>query len=124
MVAGAVAARIKRRPSETGAQLLLRKGAAAEVITGIVGETGATAVYWNDIAQAPHRAIAKQLATSLNEIGVVTEISDGDLLGDPNRDPQQGRARPAGVHAVLQARPDKGRSAKTPARPARAEWIS
>ena len=66
-----------------GAQLLLRKGAAVEVIAAIARETSATAVYWNDIAQAPHRAIAKRLVASLNEIGVAAEISNGDLLVSP-----------------------------------------
>ncbi|MEO6382711.1 MAG: deoxyribodipyrimidine photo-lyase [Nitrobacter sp.] len=66
-----------------GAQLLLRKGAAVEVIAAIARETSATAVYWNDIAQAPHRAVSEQLAASLNEIGVAAEISNGDLLVTP-----------------------------------------
>ncbi len=66
-----------------GAQLVLRKGAATDIITGIAREIGATAVYWNDIAQAPHRAVAKQLTASLNDIGVAAQISGGDLLVAP-----------------------------------------
>ena len=66
-----------------GAQLVLRKGAAADIITGIARETGAAAVYWNDIAQAPHRAVAGQLAASLHDIGVAAKISEGDLLAAP-----------------------------------------
>ena len=39
-----------------GASLVLRKGSAPEVIAALAREVGAEAVYWNEIAQAPHRA--------------------------------------------------------------------
>ena len=66
-----------------GAALVLRRGAAAEVIAGIARETGTIAVYWNEIAQAPHRAVADQVAGALGEIGVVVERFPGDLLVAP-----------------------------------------
>ena len=45
-----------------GASLVLRKGSAPAVITALARETGAEAVYWNEIAQAPHRAVADRVA--------------------------------------------------------------
>ena len=44
-----------------GAQLVLRKGEAAKTIASVAREADASAVYWNDIAQAPHRAAANEL---------------------------------------------------------------
>jgi deoxyribodipyrimidine photo-lyase len=38
------------------AQLVLRGGEAAKTIAAVAREANANAVYWNDIAQAPHRA--------------------------------------------------------------------
>jgi deoxyribodipyrimidine photo-lyase len=67
-----------------GGSLLLRKGAAANIIAGLAGETGAGAVFWNEIAQAPHRAVADQVATVLGEIGVTARTFPGDLLVAPN----------------------------------------
>jgi deoxyribodipyrimidine photo-lyase len=67
----------------TGAQLVLRKGGAAEVITQIARETEAGAVYWNDIAQAPHRAVAERVKAALAEIGVASQTFAGDLLAAP-----------------------------------------
>jgi deoxyribodipyrimidine photo-lyase len=66
-----------------GAQLLLRRGAAAKVIASMAQDTQASAVFWNDIAQAPHRAIAAELEASLKESGIAVAISDGDLLVNP-----------------------------------------
>src|ERR1700744_712216 len=40
-----------------GVPLTLRKGSAAKVIPEIARESGAGAVFWNTIAQAPHQAI-------------------------------------------------------------------
>jgi deoxyribodipyrimidine photolyase len=55
---------------EVGGSLVLRKGAAAKVIAGLAGETGAGAVFWNEIAQAPHQAVACQVAEALQGISV------------------------------------------------------
>ena len=70
---------------ERGASLVLRKGSAPAVIAALARETGADAVYWNEIAQAPHRAVEDQVAAALNEIGVVTHRLPGDLLAAPNQ---------------------------------------
>ena len=70
---------------QRGASLMLRKGAAPVVIAALAREIGAEAVYWNEIAQAPHRAIEDQVAAALNEIGIVTHRFPGDLLASPNQ---------------------------------------
>jgi deoxyribodipyrimidine photo-lyase len=66
-----------------GSQLVLRRGPAAKVIASVARETGADAAFWNEIAQAPHRAVAEQVAASLQEIGVAAESFPGDLLAAP-----------------------------------------
>ncbi|MES2197688.1 MAG: deoxyribodipyrimidine photo-lyase [Pseudomonadota bacterium] len=66
-----------------GSQLVLRRGPAAKVIASVVRETGADAVFWNEIAQAPHRAVAEQVEAALQAIGVAAESFPGDLLAVP-----------------------------------------
>ena len=66
-----------------GAPLVLRKGPAAKVIAELARETGAGAVFWNEIAQAPHQAVADQVAAALQEIGVASQRFPGDLLAAP-----------------------------------------
>ena len=68
-----------------GAPLLLRRGAAAEVIGGLARQSGAGAVFWNEIAQAPDRMVADQVAAALQEIGVAAQRLPGDLLAEPAR---------------------------------------
>src|SRR5262245_19351266 len=41
-----------------GTMLVLRRGPAAKLIVELARQTQAQAVLWNDIAQAPHKAIA------------------------------------------------------------------
>jgi deoxyribodipyrimidine photo-lyase len=67
-----------------GASLLLRKGSAALVIAELAQETGASMVYWNEIAQAPHQAVADHVAAALDEIGVASQQFPGDLLIAPS----------------------------------------
>jgi deoxyribodipyrimidine photo-lyase len=70
---------------ERGASLVLRKGSAPKVIAALARETEAGSVYWNEIAQSPHRAVADQVAAALSEIDVVTHRLPGDLLAVPNQ---------------------------------------
>jgi deoxyribodipyrimidine photo-lyase len=70
---------------ERGASLVLRKGSAPGVIAGLAREIDAGAVYWNEIAQAPHLRVADQLAAALGEIDVTTHRFRGDLLVAPNQ---------------------------------------
>jgi deoxyribodipyrimidine photo-lyase len=66
-----------------GSPLLLRKGPAARIIAGLAREAGARAVFWNEIAQAPHKTIATAVVAALGEIGVTSQGFAGDLLVDP-----------------------------------------
>jgi deoxyribodipyrimidine photo-lyase len=68
-----------------GAQLVLRKGDAAKVIAAVASEVDAGAVYWNDIAQAPHIRIADQVKVGLDGIGVASKFFPGDLLVHPGQ---------------------------------------
>ena len=70
---------------QRGASLVLRKGSAPAVIAALAREIGAEAVYWNEIAQAAHRAVEDQVAAALNEIGIATHRFPGDLLASPNQ---------------------------------------
>jgi len=66
-----------------GSRLLLRRGPAAEVIAGLARQSGAGAVFWNDIAQAPQRIVADRVAAALQEIGVAAQRFAGGLLAEP-----------------------------------------
>lgn len=66
-----------------GAQLVLRRGDAAKVITAVARETEAGAVYCNDIAQAPQRAVAQRVKRALDDLGVAAKGFAGDLLVTP-----------------------------------------
>ncbi|WP_181770082.1 deoxyribodipyrimidine photo-lyase [Bradyrhizobium sp. UNPF46] len=67
-----------------GGTLVLRKGAAAEVIPDLARESGARAVHWNAIAQAPHQAVERQLEAALAKLGVDSQSFHGDLLVQPS----------------------------------------
>ena len=78
--------------SRAGSPLVLRKGSAPSVIAGLACETGAGAVFWNEIAQAPHQAVADQVVAALSPTGVATQAFPGDLLVHPaNIRNKQGR---------------------------------
>ena len=66
-----------------GSLLVLRRGPAAKVIAALAQETGAAAVFWNEIAQAPQRAIAEQVEAALHAIDVAAQSFPGDLLAAP-----------------------------------------
>jgi deoxyribodipyrimidine photo-lyase len=66
-----------------GSSLVLRKGPAAEIIAALAHQTRAGAVFWNEIAQAPHQTVADQLGAALKEIGVASQSFPGDLLVPP-----------------------------------------
>jgi deoxyribodipyrimidine photolyase len=74
---------LQKRLNAVGTSLLLRKGPAAKVIPELARTTGADAVFWNEIAQAPQQALAGQVTAALNEIGVASRSFPGDLLAAP-----------------------------------------
>jgi deoxyribodipyrimidine photo-lyase len=66
-----------------GSSLVLRQGPTAKIIAGLAQQTGASGVFWNEIAQAPCQALADQVAGRLKEIGVASQRFPGDLLVAP-----------------------------------------
>ncbi|WP_249787745.1 deoxyribodipyrimidine photo-lyase [Bradyrhizobium sp. IC3123] len=66
-----------------GGSLVLRRGPAAKVIPEVVRQSGARAVYWNEIAQAPHQAVERQLEAALTKLGMHAQSFPGDLLVPP-----------------------------------------
>jgi deoxyribodipyrimidine photo-lyase len=74
---------LHRSLNSIGSPLVLRKGPAVKIIAELAHETQAEAVFWNEIAQAPHQAIAGQVAAALKEIGVGSRSFRGDLLAAP-----------------------------------------
>ncbi|WP_426615489.1 cryptochrome/photolyase family protein [Bradyrhizobium sp. McL0616] len=67
-----------------GGSLILRKGPAAKVIPDVARDSGAGAVYWNSVAQAPHQAVERQLEAALVKLGVDSRSFPGDLLVPPS----------------------------------------
>ncbi|MEZ5822944.1 MAG: deoxyribodipyrimidine photo-lyase [Xanthobacteraceae bacterium] len=74
---------LRVRLASAGAQLVLRRGNAAKAVAALAHEADAGAVYWNDIAQAPHRAMADRLKAALAEADVASRTFAGDLLVEP-----------------------------------------
>jgi len=66
-----------------GSDLIIRRGPAPRVLRELARETKATAVYWNDVAQAGPRAVTGRVEAALGEIGVAARSFPDDLLVDP-----------------------------------------
>jgi deoxyribodipyrimidine photo-lyase len=67
-----------------GGSLVLRRGPAARVICELARETHASTVFFNDIAQAPHQAVAFEIARTLGALDVQCRCFPGDLLAPPS----------------------------------------
>ncbi|HHZ08255.1 MAG TPA: deoxyribodipyrimidine photo-lyase [Rhizobiales bacterium] len=68
-----------------GSPLVLRRGAMAAVVDGLVAETGADAVFWNRRYDPAGRAVDAGLKESLRRRGLVAESSEGQLAHEPSR---------------------------------------
>ena len=75
--------RLQASLQAAGVNLVLRRGAAAKVIPEIARDAKAGRVLWNEIAQAPHLAIAKAVEAGLAEAGITSQSFPGDLLASP-----------------------------------------
>ena len=102
---------LQRSLSERGATLVLRRGAAAQVVAELARQANAEAVYFNDIAMAPARAVAAELAARSPTMALPSTNTRRPAGGAGNR-PQQGGPRPQSVHAVLEASAVARRSAE------------
>jgi deoxyribodipyrimidine photo-lyase len=74
-----------------GGSLLLRRGPAAEVLAAVARESEAGAVYWNEIAQAPHQTVERRLESALARLGIDSRGFPGDLLASPGAIRKDGR---------------------------------
>src|ERR1700742_3567668 len=61
-----------------GVPLLLRQGPAARIIAEVARESGATDLFWNAIAQAPHQATERDVTSALRDIDVTVHSLAGD----------------------------------------------
>ncbi len=66
-----------------GQRLILRRGAAGDVIAKLVEETGAARVFWNRMYEPAAVARDKAIKTSLGEAGIEVESFNGRLLFEP-----------------------------------------
>ncbi|WP_445488735.1 cryptochrome/photolyase family protein [Rhodopseudomonas sp. RCAM05734] len=66
-----------------GGTLVLRRGRAADVIAAVAREVDAAQVFWNEIAQVPHLAVADEVIAALADLNVGAQSFDGDLLARP-----------------------------------------
>jgi deoxyribodipyrimidine photo-lyase len=67
-----------------GSDLVLRRGAAAKVIPEVARGAKASAVFWNEVAQASHLTIAKAVEAALAKAGIEQQSFAGDLLASPH----------------------------------------
>jgi deoxyribodipyrimidine photo-lyase len=66
-----------------GSDLVLRRGAAATAVPALARESNCAAVFWNDIAQVPQRAVARDVDEALALLGIESQSFPDDLLLDP-----------------------------------------
>lgn len=71
------------RLREKGAALILRRGAASEVVPALAAEVGAGAVFWNRRYSAPEREVDAGLKQSLRAAGRQVESFAASLLFEP-----------------------------------------
>jgi deoxyribodipyrimidine photo-lyase len=74
---------LQKSLTAAGSRLVLRRGSAATIIAEMARVTGANAVFWNEVTQAPRQAEAGEVASALRELGVRSQIFPGDLLVEP-----------------------------------------
>jgi deoxyribodipyrimidine photo-lyase len=67
----------------TGNTLVLRRGQATDIIVALAREIGASHVFWNEIAQAPHLALADSVTEALADLDIGAHSFAGDLLAHP-----------------------------------------
>lgn len=76
-------ASLRDHVADLGARLILRRGAAFDVVRGVVDDIGASAVFWNRRYGGPEREIDAALKSSLREDGIEVASFAGSLLHEP-----------------------------------------
>ena len=66
-----------------GSRLIVRRGPAAEALSRLVAETGATAVFWNRRYEPAAAARDSDVESNLRERGLLAESFNGSLLFEP-----------------------------------------
>lgn len=69
--------------STIGAKLILRKGAASDVLQDVIAQSGAGAVYWNRRYDKPERDRDAALKERLSEAGLEVKSYRANLLSEP-----------------------------------------
>jgi deoxyribodipyrimidine photo-lyase len=73
---------LSQRIEAKGGTLVLRRGAAEDVVAKLVKETGAGAVYWNR-RYGPARKIDERIKRALKDAGAETKSFNGSVLAEP-----------------------------------------
>src|SRR5215210_265010 len=76
---------MQKRLASLGVPLVLRKGPAATIIAELTRQSSAAAVFWNEVEQAPHRAVADEVTAALQATGATAHSFPSDLLVSPAR---------------------------------------
>ncbi|MBX2855862.1 MAG: DNA photolyase family protein [Rhodobacteraceae bacterium] len=71
--------------AQMGARLILRSGPALETLRAVIAESGADAVFWSRLYDAPSIERDKVVKASLRTDGVTAESFEGALLFEPFR---------------------------------------
>ncbi len=80
---GLSVARLAKDIAEKDSRLILRKGAALEVLRDLIAETGAGAVYWSRLYDPDSKARDIAVKAALKEDGVTAESFAGHVLFEP-----------------------------------------
>jgi deoxyribodipyrimidine photo-lyase len=67
-----------------GGSLVLRRGTAPSIIAEVARETRTSTMFFNEIAQRPHMAVADEAARALSELDIQCRSFPGDLLAPPS----------------------------------------
>lgn len=70
---------------DIGSRLVLRKGASLETISGLISETGATAIYWNRLYDPESIERDTEIRSALEEAGIAVKSFNGALLYEPGK---------------------------------------
>ncbi len=73
-----------KRLEEKGSRLILREGPVEEAMAGLVEETGATLVCWNERFEPAGRQVDNAVARRLRAAGAAVSVHAGVLLHDPD----------------------------------------
>jgi deoxyribodipyrimidine photo-lyase len=74
---------LARRLGEAGSRLILRRGKAGEALAALAEETGARAVVWSRLYDAPSIERDKAVKAGLKDRGLAAESVNGSLLFEP-----------------------------------------